>query len=216
MSAGDQPSQESPIDPWRRVATGRDRRRYELFMLAAPVFAKHGFKGATVRALAHACHLSPAGLYHYFDSKEELATHALRSPRAGWDATFVEPGRDPLVQLREMLELAVGQLQVYMLSLRMLQEIGDPSAARIRQATFREGEQMIGRFVNAAAPALQREAALELARLLIAVFVGSAVSGLDSEAPALRARAAGLLRDRLVPTHVDPEHFRRVMGDWSA
>lgn len=216
MPADDSPSEGSPIDPWRRVATGRDRRRYELFMLAAPIFARHGFRGATIRALAHACHLSPAGLYHYFGSKEELATYALRSPRAGWDATFVQPAKDPLVQLREMLELAVGQLSVYMLSLRMLDEIGDPAGERIRQATFREGEQMIGRFVSAAAPGLERQAALELARLLIAVLVGSAVSGLDAEATALRSRAASLLRDRLVPTHVAPDHFQRVMADWNA
>jgi len=32
-------------------------RRFELFRLAAPVFRQHGYRGATMKALAFACHL---------------------------------------------------------------------------------------------------------------------------------------------------------------
>lgn len=183
-------------------------------MLAAPVFARHGFRGATVRALAHACHLSPAGLYHHFSSKEQLATYALRSPRAGWHATFIDPAADPLIQLREMLDLSVNQLPVYLLSLCMLEEIGGPSGENLRRATFREGEQMLARFVNAAAPALERDAAEELARLLIAVLVGSAFAEADVDSTVLRSRLAALLRDRLVPKHLAADHFERVLAGW--
>lgn len=207
---GDQPT----VDPWRDVSTAHDRRRYELFLLAAPVFEQHGFSGATIRALAHACHLSPAGLYHYFRSKEELATYALRSPRVGWERTYIDRTADPLEQLRAVLEMSVSALPVYMLSMRMLDEINDPRGPALRQATFRDGEQMIARFLSAVAPALARIEAEELARLLIAVMVGSVVSALDAEGSAIRDRLGGLLRGRLVPDHVAAERFEQAFAGW--
>lgn len=207
-----QPTEPPTIDPWRAVSTRHDRRRYELFLLAAPVFARHGFRGATIRALAHACHLSPAGLYHYFDSKEELATYALRSPRVGWERTYIDPGADPLVQLREMLEISIRSLPVYMLSLRMAGEIGDPQSEALRRATFRDGEQMLARFISAAAGTLERSDTEDIARVLIAVLVGSALADLDADEAAIRTRIVDLLRQRLVPQHVPTDAFRRVFG----
>ena len=55
-----------------------DARRVELFRLAAPVFRARGYREATIKELAHACHLSPAAVYHYFPSKLALATYLLR------------------------------------------------------------------------------------------------------------------------------------------
>ena len=78
-------------------------RRRELFALAAPVFRRHGYRGATMKALAHACGLSPASLHHYFGSKEELATYVVRRPRMDWDSTWVDPAMEPLVQFRLMI-----------------------------------------------------------------------------------------------------------------
>jgi AcrR family transcriptional regulator len=210
--SSDQPTDQPAIDPWRAASTAHDRRRYELFLLAAPVFARHGFRGSTIRALAHACHLSPAGLYHYFRSKEELATYALRTPRVGWERTYIDPSADPLAQLRDMLELAIRALPVYMLALRMAEEIGDAQAEALRRATFRDGEQMLARFVSVAAPSLDRPAAEETARLLIAVLVGSAFADLDPDTTAVRGRATELLRPRLVPDHVQAEAFDRVFA----
>ena len=47
-----------PFDP--ALQAGLNGRRHELFRLAAPVFRAHGYRGSTIKALAHACHLSPA------------------------------------------------------------------------------------------------------------------------------------------------------------
>jgi AcrR family transcriptional regulator len=207
-------SEPTSIDPWRSVASSRDRRRFELFMLAAPVFEEHGFRGATVRALAHACHLSPAGLYHYFSSKEELATYALRSPRAGWDAAFIDPEVDPLVQLRQFLDMSINALPIYMLSLRMLDEIGDPADERLRAAAFRDGEATMGRFISSAGPGLERDKALELARHIISLLVGSAIAGLDADISATRQRVHELLRAQLVPDYLDADRLERVMSSW--
>ena len=75
--------------------------------MAAPVFRRHGFRGATIKALAHACGLSPASLYHYFGSKEEMATYLVRRPRMDWDSTWVDPATDPLAQLGQLLDLSL-------------------------------------------------------------------------------------------------------------
>ena len=39
---------------------------------AAKVFAKRGFKSATTRDIARSAQISPAAVYYYFDSKEDL------------------------------------------------------------------------------------------------------------------------------------------------
>jgi AcrR family transcriptional regulator len=207
---------EPAINPWRRVTDAHASRRFELFMLAVPVFARHGFRGASIRQLADACHLSPAGLYHYFRSKQELATYAVRSPRAGWEQTYIDPAIDPLVQLRAMLELSIGQLPIYMLCLRMLDEIADPAADRLKSATFRDGEQMIARFVSAAAPSMDRDEAEETARSLITVLVGSELAGLDHGRDAIRRRIVDLLRARLVPQHLSEEVLGAAFVAWAS
>jgi AcrR family transcriptional regulator len=204
------PEERPAIQPWRRLATDMYARRYELFTLAAPVFRQHGYRGATIRALAHACHLSPAGLYHYFGSKEELATCLLRGPRLSWDTVFIDPEIDPLVQLVEFVDIAVRNIPLYMLSLRLLEEIEGPSGDQTRVAALREGETVFARFLAAAAPQMSRADSVTLARDLMAVLVGSAFSGLDPGPEAIRNRMMGLVRSRLVPDSVDPDHFDTV------
>lgn len=53
-------------------------KREEILNEALRVIAKAGVRGASVKAIAEAVNLSPAGLLHYFDSKEELFTEVLR------------------------------------------------------------------------------------------------------------------------------------------
>lgn len=54
-------------------------KRKEILTAALEVIASHGYRGASVREIADAVGLSPAGLLHYFDSKEELFTAILRA-----------------------------------------------------------------------------------------------------------------------------------------
>ena len=81
---------EADVRPWG-TPDPLDARRRELFHLAAPVFRAHGYRGTTIKALSHACHLSPAGLYHYFDSKADLATYIVRQPHLDWRTVYVDP-----------------------------------------------------------------------------------------------------------------------------
>src|SRR4029079_239960 len=115
--------------PWRYSGSARlEARRRELFALAAPVFRRDGYRGATIKALAHACGLSPASLYHYFGSKEEMATYLVRRPRMDWDSIWVDPTTDPLVQLSQLLDLSLVELPNYLLALRLADEIAGGAA----------------------------------------------------------------------------------------
>ena len=200
--------------PWRRHESGRlDARRRELFALAAPVFRRDGYRRATIKALAHACGLSPASLYHYFRSKEELATYLVRRPRMDWDSTWVDPSTDPLVQLAQLIDLSLAELPNYLLALRLADEIdGAVPDAGAHARTFREGEAVFARLIAASAPDTSRASATRVARDALSAMVGSAVVGLDPEPDAaVRARVVTVLRAALVPSHVEPERFDAAM-----
>jgi len=49
-----------------------DRRLAKLLHHAARIFCEKGYEGASMRDLSRAAGMSLAGLYHYFDSKEDL------------------------------------------------------------------------------------------------------------------------------------------------
>jgi len=202
------------FQPWRFLGGDRlDGRRRELFSLAAPVFRRYGYRGATIKALAHACGLSPASLYHYFGSKEELATYILRRPRMDWDSVWVDPKTDPLVQLVQLLDLSLTELPDYLLALRLADEIaGATPNTATRTRLFREGEAVFARLVAASAPAMSRDVATRAARDVLAAMVGTAALGLDPEPEAaVRERVVGILRTALVPAHVEPHRFDEVL-----
>jgi AcrR family transcriptional regulator len=201
--------------PWRFRGSGPlEARRRELFTLAAPVFRRYGYRGATIKAIAHACGLSPASLYHYFGSKEEMATYLVRRPRMDWDSTWVDPTTDPLVQLALLLDLSLSELPNYLLALSLADEIaGTASDVGSHTRTFREGETVFARMVAASAPAMSRAEATRVARDALSAMVGSAVLGLDPEPEAaVRERVVAVLRAALVPTHVEAQRFDATMG----
>lgn len=200
--------------PWRYRDNGPlDPRRRELFALAAPVFRREGYRGATIKALAHACGLSPASLYHYFWSKEELATYLVRGPRLKCDSTWVDPRGDPLVQLARLIDLSLSALPDYLLALRLADEIaGQAPDAGSHARTFREGEAVFARLVAASAPGIPEASALRVARDALSALVGSAVVALDPEpGVAVRDRVVAVIRAALVPAHIAAARFDTVM-----
>jgi AcrR family transcriptional regulator len=206
---------EPEVRPWRTVALEPlDPRRRELYKLAAPVFREHGYRGATIKALAHACHLAPAGLYHYFASKADLATYVVRQPHLDWRSVYVDPVIDPLRQLSSFLDLAIGELPDFLLALDLAEELRLPGIVRIRRGMFTQGETIFGRYIAAVRPGLTPDAARELARLVLTLLVGSHEigRGVESDAPAMRERIVRVLRAELVPVAVDSAHFDRVMA----
>src|SRR5215471_13698464 len=49
-----------------------DRRLADVLAHASHIFCEKGYEGASMRDLSRATGMSLAGLYHYFESKEEL------------------------------------------------------------------------------------------------------------------------------------------------
>src|SRR4029077_18420776 len=49
-----------------------DRRLGKVLQHASQIFCEKGYEGASMRDLSRAAGMSLAGLYHYFESKEEL------------------------------------------------------------------------------------------------------------------------------------------------
>lgn len=219
-SAQEQMRRLPAIRPWRDVERGAREpygRKIYLYVQAAPVFEEHGYKGATIKALAHACHLSPASLYHYFGSKAEMATYPLTAPPVTWDNTYVDPDMDPLAQLQVMLGMATAMLPIWTLALRMHEEIEGRVDERVRSDGFRQGEAVFGRLIAASAPDMQREAAERLARDVLASLAGSALTALDDDVMTVQQeRMIAVLRIGLVPDHVDAAHFDRMLVDPAA
>jgi AcrR family transcriptional regulator len=206
--------QSRPFEPWRLHSGGHlDARRRELFALAAPVFRRYGYRGATIKALAHACGLRPASLYHYFRSKEDLATYIVRQPVMDWDSIWVDPVVEPLDQLRQLVDLALSELPNYLLALQLADEIaGADVQPRPQRPAFREGEALFSRLAAAAAPEMPRAEAARVARDVLAAMVGAAVIGLDPEPVSQgRERVVAVLRAGLVPGYLDPERFDTAM-----
>jgi AcrR family transcriptional regulator len=206
---------ELEVRPWRTGAQEPlDRRRRELFKPAAPVFREHGYGGATIKALAHACHLAPAGFYHYFTSKADLATYVVRQPHLDWRPIYIDPDGDPLRQLSGFLDLAILELPDFPLALDLAEELHLPGIVRIRRAMFTEGEAVFGRYLAAVRTGLTPEAARELARLILALLVGSHEigRGVEPDAAAIRDRIVRVLRAELVPVAVDSARFDRIMA----
>jgi TetR/AcrR family transcriptional regulator, cholesterol catabolism regulator len=54
-------------------------RRSEILSVAASLFAERGFENTTVRQIGHAVGLLSGSLYHYFESKEEIAAEVIIS-----------------------------------------------------------------------------------------------------------------------------------------
>ena len=203
------------IRPWLNVARGIGGsygKRLYLYVMAAPIFEEHGYHGATVKALAHACGLSPASLYHYFGSKAEFATYPLREQPLRWDNTYVDPDLDALVQLRELLSMSVAMFPIWALAIRMHEEIEGRSDERVRGDGFRQGEAVFGRLILTAAPSMGRPAAESMARDVLTALIGSAHSGLDTDVlSAQHARMTQTLRAGLVPDHISAIRFDAAM-----
>jgi AcrR family transcriptional regulator len=199
-----------PFDPALRP--GIQGRRHELFRLAAPVFRAHGYRGATIKALAHACHLSPAALYHYFPSKAALATFLIDDDRLDWDSTRIDLDIDPLAQLRMTIDLVIQVLPTYLLAVDLARQIGrslsQPELARF----FGQGEAIFGRVIAGVAPDLTPDEAREVARRVLAVLVAGPTTGLAADPVSVRATTIDLLRLHLVRVGVDADRFDEMMS----
>lgn len=109
MQAGD----DSPRASTTQKRTRIQREKHELILDAAlEVFAKHGFRGATLDQIADQANLSKPNLLYYFKNKEAMHRQLLDSLLDNWLVPLKElnPDGDPIAEIksyiRRKLELA--------------------------------------------------------------------------------------------------------------
>jgi len=191
-------------------------RKFELFRIAAPMFAEDGYRGVTMRSVARACGLSPAGLYHHFGSKLGLALFPIFGRAASLQRCrehLRSSSSDALVRLRLVIDSGLEELPDFLLALRLAEESGyKPRAEDALRAIFRDAVTTLATVAREAAPALSSERAMEFAQAAIAVFLGSAVPGFDHNTGALRVQLVGLAQAYLITAGVDRLRLERVLG----
>jgi AcrR family transcriptional regulator len=94
-----------------RAAARYDRRRQEVLLGAARVFAVRGYEATSVAELARELDIAAGGLYHYFGGKEALAVEICES----LTEPLLEAARELLAAspdepLRELLRLWVAHV----------------------------------------------------------------------------------------------------------
>ena len=186
-----------------------------VFRLTAPVFRARGYRGATIKELAHAAHVSPAALYHYFPSKLDLATYLLRrdnTPEAAVDSRLAPAGPEPpLEHLSRHLDIFIDQMPLYLLAIDLAIEAGLAFDATARARLFREGERTLVPTLCAAAPAMPQPVAIDTAHAVLALLVSPSVTGLASSPDEIRSQQVRLLRERLVGHGVAADAFDAAM-----
>jgi TetR/AcrR family transcriptional regulator len=72
-----------------RVKQGRERILAAIREAAIAEFSRHGFKGASTKAIAERAGLTKPQLHYYISSKEELYEELLYSVLNGWSGAFI-------------------------------------------------------------------------------------------------------------------------------
>jgi AcrR family transcriptional regulator len=103
-----------PLPPTRPALRARyDRRRDAFVEAAARVFAEHGFDQTSVQELTEEMGLASGGLYHYFESKQQLLIQIcdqLMDPLLERARALLEVDGDPAEQLRALVRLWVAHV----------------------------------------------------------------------------------------------------------
>ena len=109
-------------------------KREEILEAALAVVAEHGYRKASVREIADAAGLSPAGLLHYFGSKEELFVAILRARDDRDEQEYAgEDASSAFLAVMRHNTSVPGLVQLYA---QLAAEAGDP--AHPAHAYFRE------------------------------------------------------------------------------
>lgn len=115
------------------------RRRWEIYLAAAPLIEKVGARGLTMRQAANAAHLSLGGVYHYFDSKRDLVLFGLNREALQAHCTemhkfAVAQQSHPQAQLATALEATVDLVSFCRPSLLAAIELGVGQALETAEA----------------------------------------------------------------------------------
>ena len=113
-----------------------DEKLVQILQSACGIFAEKGYHHASVRDVAAATRVSPAGLYYYFRSKEELLflilDHCLGS-LLGQLKEAAEGVEDPELRLRAILRTHLGYFAEHRPEMRVLAQEWEALSGKFRQ-----------------------------------------------------------------------------------
>lgn len=84
--------------PYDRLLTKGEDRKQLILDATQRLVVRHGWRGITLAQIAREAGVSPAGLLHHFESKEQLL-HAALDARDAYDATHFDAGGDIIEQM---------------------------------------------------------------------------------------------------------------------
>lgn len=130
-----------------RGKAGRDRIMAAIREAAIAEFGRHGFKGASTKAIAERAGLSKPHLHYYITSKEELYEELLYAVLNGWSGAFAfdSASDDP----KQVLSLYVRKKLDYALD--------NPGLSRIFTSEVLGGGHNLGRYWPVAVKSTQKK-----------------------------------------------------------
>jgi len=190
----------------RRIGRPADdavARRAEIYRRARPVLEEFGYREVTVKQLASANHMSPAGLYHWFPTKRDLVLYPLSSPDRNGRCELLHRRlvgeTDPLRCLRAWIDFVLEEREGVILALRLAPEAVAIGALSRPGGDIAMSLDETAAFVLSLVDDFTREQAEDLVRELFAVVMAPALTGMAVPREAAAAHAVRLLRRHLVP-----------------
>ncbi|MEO7752058.1 MAG: helix-turn-helix domain-containing protein [Terracoccus sp.] len=177
-------------------------KREEILSTALDVVARHGYRRTSVRELADAVGLSPAGLLHYFSSKEELFAEILRKRDQLDLQRYAADGAPVTTTLVDVVRHNADVPGLVQLHAQVLVEACDPEHPS--HADFRD---RYARLRHALADALKADAASD------AAATASATVDAEVAAALLVAAADGLQTQWRLDPSIDMAAHLEVLVD---
>ena len=96
-------------------AEQKEKRRQEILDAALELFIHKGFSATSVRDIAGVIHTSPALLFHYFESKDDILMELLAVAMGGVDAAtgMLDDNAPPLARFENIARMIFGSFTTY-------------------------------------------------------------------------------------------------------
>jgi len=199
-----------------RPALDRYRHRYELYLRAAPVFRTFGYRQVTMKALAHACGVTPPALYRYFPSKLEFALFPLTSAASSYCVNMLSDAasreRDPVRALRAVLETAIAEVELLVLAMQLAQEAELDDLEVPSTHGFAGPETALGNILLQCVPLLG-DRARDLAHTLVALVIAAASEKRPIASEAFWRQSGMVVRAYLLRAGVGAADFEEVFPE---
>src|ERR1700755_1778137 len=89
--------------PYAALSAKGEERRARILEVAQRLLARNGWRGTTLGQIAKEAGVSPAGLLHHFESKEQLL-HAVLDARDADDEAHADLSGDTIAQLGRVVD----------------------------------------------------------------------------------------------------------------